>query len=133
FVLLLLPLAIYQAATPELYFSFVGRYGGGTGVDLDVLHRPQSVLNARLVSERWPVYRSFFEPSFLFDRAETHVMSSTYTSGVFLRAMKVLIPLGTYHILRNRRTPFTMLLIAVCLSAPLAASLIPEKHAIDRA
>jgi hypothetical protein len=60
-------------------------------------------------------------------------MSSTYSSGVFLKAMKVLIPLGVYHILRNRRTPFTLLLLAVMLAAPVAASLIPEKYAIDRA
>ena len=132
FLLVVLPLALYLVAVPEVYAGFVGRYGG-TNVDLDVLHHPRAVFRTHLVTERWPIYRSFFEPPFLFDRAETHVMSSTYTTGVFLRAMKVLIPLGTYHILRNRRTPFTMLLIAVCLSAPLAASLIPEKHAIDRA
>ena len=85
------------------------------------------------MAQRWATYRSFFEWSFLFDRAETHVMSSTYTTGVFLKAMKVLIPLGAYHILRNRRTPFTVLLLAAFFSAPLAASLVPEKHAIDRA
>ena len=40
---------------------------------------------------------------FLFERAETHVMSSTYQTGIFLKAMKVLIPLGLWHILRNRQ------------------------------
>jgi 4-amino-4-deoxy-L-arabinose transferase-like glycosyltransferase len=132
FILLLPPLAIYQVAVPELYASFVGRYGG-TNVDLDVLHHPRAVFSAHLIAERWPIYRSFFEWSFLFDRAETHVMSSTYTTGVFLKAMTVLIPAGAWHILRNRRTPFTMLLLATFLTAPLAASLIPEKYAIDRA
>src|SRR5205823_6078630 len=63
----------------------------------------------------------------------THVMSSTYTTGVLLKVMKVLIPIGTYHILRNRRTPFTVLLLAGFFAAPLAASLVPEPHAIDRA
>src|SRR5262249_47132562 len=53
FILLLLPLAIYQFAVPELYRSFVARYGG-TNVDLDVLHRPGAVFNARLIAERWP-------------------------------------------------------------------------------
>ena len=86
-----------------------------------------------IMAQRWATYRSFFEWSFLFDRAETHVMSSTYTTGVFLKAMKVLIPIGAYQILRNRRTPFTLLLLAAFLAAPLAASLVPEKHAIDRA
>ena len=132
FALLVLPLALYLVAMPEVYAAFVTRYGG-TNVDLDVLHHPRGVFSAHFIADRWPIYRSFFERSFLFEKAETHVMSSTYTTGVFLRAMKVLIPIGAYHILRNRRTPFTMLLLAVFLSAPLAASLVPEKYAIDRA
>jgi hypothetical protein len=102
-------------------------------VDLDVMHHPGAVFSAHLVAARWPIYRSFFEWGFLFERAEAHVMSTTYTTGVFLRAMKVLIPLGIVQILTNRRTPFTLLLLAVFLSAPIAASLIPEKYAIDRA
>jgi hypothetical protein len=132
FALLVLPLAIYLIAVPQVYAGFVARYGG-TNVDLDVLHHPGAVFSTDLVAERWPIYRSFFEWRFLFEHAETHVMSSTYTSGVFLKAMKVLIPLGVYHILRNRRTPFTLLLLAVLLVSPVAASLIPEKYAIDRA
>ena len=132
FFLLVLPLALYLVAMPEVYAGFVTRYGG-TSVNLDVLHNPGGVLSAHFVADRWPIYRSFFERPFLFERAETHVMSSTYTTGVFLKAMKILIPVGIYHILRNRRSVYTLLLLAVFLSAPLAASLIPEKYAIDRA
>ena len=132
FLLLVLPIVLYLAARPDVYAGFVGRYGG-TSVDLDVLHHPGAVFGTHLIVERWPIYRSFFEPTFLFERAETHVMSSTYSTGVFLKAMKVLVPLGVYHILRNRRTSFTTLLLATCLASPLAASLIPEKYAIDRA
>ena len=132
FVVAVLPLAVYLVAVPQVYAGFVARYGG-TSVDLDVLHHPRAVFSAHLVAERWPIYRSFFERSFLFERAETHVMSSTYTTGVFLKALKVLIPLGLWQILVNRRTPFTLLLLAVLLVSPVAASLIPEKYAIDRA
>jgi 4-amino-4-deoxy-L-arabinose transferase-like glycosyltransferase len=132
FMLAVLPLAIYLVAVPQVYAGFVARYGG-TNVDLDVLHHPRAVFSTHLIAERWPIYRSFFERSFLFERAETHVMSSTYTTGVFLKAMKVLIPLGIFHIVVNRRTPFTLLLLATFLASPLAASLIPEKYAIDRA
>jgi 4-amino-4-deoxy-L-arabinose transferase-like glycosyltransferase len=132
FFVLVLPLALYLVAMPEVYAGFVARYGG-TSVNLDVLHNPGGVLSAHFVADRWPIYRSFFERPFLFERAETHVMSSTYTTGVFLKAMEILIPLGIYHTLRNRRSVYTLLLLAVFLSAPLAASLIPEKYAIDRA
>ncbi|MGH9142412.1 MAG: glycosyltransferase family 39 protein [Vicinamibacterales bacterium] len=130
FILLVLPLASYLLAVPEVYAGFTERYGGA---NLDVVHHPGGLFDLAIMAQRWATYRSFFEPSFLFDRAETHVMSSTYTTGVFLKAMKVLIPIGIYHILVNRRTRFTLLLLATFLAAPIAASLIPEPHAIDRA
>ena len=116
FVLLALPLALYIVATPQVYAGYAGRYGGSVDV-----------------ADRWPIYRSFFEWRFLFELAETHLLSSTYMTGIFLKAMAILLPVGIYHILRNRRTPFTLLLLVVFFSAPLAASLIPEKYAIDRA
>jgi 4-amino-4-deoxy-L-arabinose transferase-like glycosyltransferase len=130
FILLVLPLATYLVAVPEVYVGLTERYGGA---NVDVLNHPRSLFDVDIMVQRWATYRSFFESSFLFDRAETHVMSSTYTTGVFLKVMKVLMPLGAYHILRNRRTPFTLLLLAGFFSAPLAASLIPEKYAVDRA
>jgi hypothetical protein len=130
FVLLLLPLATYLVAMPEVYAGFSARYGGA---NIDILHHTRAVFSVGLLAQRWATFRSFFEWSFLFDHAVTHVLSSTYTTGIFLKAMTVLIPIGAYHILRNRRTPFTLLLLAAFLSAPLAASLVPETHAIDRA
>jgi 4-amino-4-deoxy-L-arabinose transferase-like glycosyltransferase len=121
FILMVLPLAIYLVAMPEVYAGFAGRYGG------------QGAFSATLIADRWPIYRSFFEWRFLFEHADTQLASSTLMSGVFLKAMAILLPLGIYHILRNRRTPFTVLLLVVFFSAPLAASLIPETHAIYRA
>ncbi len=130
FILLVLPLASYLAAVPAVYAGFTQRYGGA---NVDVVHHPSDLFAVKIMAQRWATYRSFFEWSFLFERAETHAMSSTYTTGVFLKVMKVLIPIGVYQILRNRRTRFTLLLLAAFVTAPLAASLIPEPHAIDRA
>jgi hypothetical protein len=130
FVLLVLPLASYLVAVPEVYAGFTERYGGA---NVDVVNNPRDLFRFDIMAQRWATYRSFFEWTFLFDHAETHVMSSTYRTGVFLKAMKVLIPVGIYHILRNRRSAFTLLLLAAFLAAPLAASLVPEKYAIDRA
>ena len=130
FALLLVPAAMYLLAVPQVYVGFTERYGGA---NVDVLHDPRAMFGLGIMARRWQVYRSFFEWRFLFEKAETHVMSSTYTTGVFLKAMKVLIPLGAYHILRNRLTTLTGLLLAAFFSAPFAASLIPENYAIDRA
>jgi hypothetical protein len=126
----MLPLAAWLVAVPEVYTGFAHRY---QPAGVDVLHQPLSGFRTGLMEQRWAIYRSFFEWPFLFDRAESHVMSSTYTTGIFLKAMGVLIPIGAYHILRNRRTPDTVLILVVFLSAPLAASLINEPHTIDRA
>jgi hypothetical protein len=132
FILPVIPLALYLLSMPEVYAGFVGRYAKAT-VNVDVVQHPLALFSARLVDEWWPTYRSFFEPRFLFEHAETHLLSSTYTTGIFMKAMQFLLPLGVFHIARNRRTPFTLLLLAVFFSAPLAASMIPEKYAIDRA
>jgi 4-amino-4-deoxy-L-arabinose transferase-like glycosyltransferase len=130
FIVPLLPLATYLVAMPQVYAGFTQRYGGA---NLDVVNHPRDLFLGDIMAQRWATYRSFFDWSFLFNRAETHVMSSTYTTGVFLKAMKVLIPLGAYQIVRNRRTRFTLLLLAAFFAAPFAASLVPEKQAIDRA
>jgi hypothetical protein len=130
FVLMALPLAIWLVAVPEVYAGFAGRYRD-TGAD--VVHSPLGFFQLKLMKERWAVYSSFFKWSFLFDRAEGHVISSTYGTGVFLKGMTVLLPVGIYHAVRNKRTVFTMLVLAVFLCAPLAASLVNERYTIDRA
>jgi 4-amino-4-deoxy-L-arabinose transferase-like glycosyltransferase len=130
FLLLALPLAIWLVAVPEVYAGFAGRYRD-TGAD--VVRSPLGFFQLKLMKERWSVYSSFFNWSFLFDRAGGHAISTTYSTGVFLKAMAVLLPLGVYHAMRNRRTVFTMLVLAVFLCAPLAASLVNERYTIDRA
>ncbi len=56
-----------------------------------------------------------------------------YGTGVFLKGMTVLLPVGIYHAVRNKRSVFTMLVLAVFLCAPLAASLVNERYTIGRA
>src|SRR6185369_3570231 len=89
FAVMLVPAATYLLAVPQLYAGFSARYGGA---NVDVLHDPRAMFEFDIMAKRWAVYRSFFEWRFLFEKAETHVMSSTYTSGIFLKVMKVLIP-----------------------------------------
>jgi 4-amino-4-deoxy-L-arabinose transferase-like glycosyltransferase len=130
FVVWLLPAALWLMRYPEIYGGMTHRYGGA---HLDVLHDGWSMLAGDALKQRWRIHRSFFEWRYLFDRAESNIMSSTYTTGVFLKAMAVLIPIGLYQMLRNRRTGLSLAIVAVFLSAPTAASLIPEPYATDRA
>jgi hypothetical protein len=130
FVVVVLPLAAWHAAMPEVYTGFAQRYGGA---GLDVAHHPTAFFQTAVLKQRWSVFRSFFNWSFLFSLAETNVQRSTYLSGIFLKPMEVLLPLGIYHLLRNRRSAFTVLILAAFVCAPLAASLIPEPYTIERA
>jgi 4-amino-4-deoxy-L-arabinose transferase-like glycosyltransferase len=70
------------------------------------------------------VYWTFFNPSFLFLSGDSSLQNSTRQAGVFLLPLAVFIPAGMCHILANRRTPLTLLLIAGFLSAPFAAVLL---------
>jgi 4-amino-4-deoxy-L-arabinose transferase-like glycosyltransferase len=130
FLVLMLPLAAWHVARPEIYRGFVQRYGGA---GLDVVHQPPAFFEGVFLRQRWSVFRSFFSWSFLFALAETNVQRSTYLSGIFLKPMEVFLPLGIYHMLRNCRSVLTVLILAAFVSAPLAASLIPERYTIERA
>lgn len=123
----LLPLAAWLYAYPEMYAGMAGRYRL-----LDVFGRPASTFDTSVVIDRAGVLLRFFNPSFLFDVAESNVMSSTYTTGVFLKAVAGLMIIGTLELIRHRTLRHALVLV-LFVTAPLAASLIIEPYAIDRA
>jgi 4-amino-4-deoxy-L-arabinose transferase-like glycosyltransferase len=126
FLLCLLPLVVWLWRFPDFLRTFVVRYVGR-------VERAPVILLEDGLSTRLRVFVSFFEPSYLFDVATSSVMSSTYTTGVFLAATQVLMVAGLYHMLANRRTLPVLLPLAGFLTAPMAASLVDEKYATDRA
>lgn len=126
FLLCLLPLGVWLWRYPEFLRTFLVRYGGRVGGD------PWLVLTDGIAT-RARVFASFFEPSYLFQVAESSVMSSTYTTGIFLAGAQVLIAVGLYHMLRNRRGWPVGLVLVGFLTAPFAASLVDERYATDRA
>jgi hypothetical protein len=129
FLVCLSPWIVWLATHPEVLATFTTRYRDSR---FSSLATSEGVLLQALMT-RLRVYASFYEPAFLFDVARASVMSSTYTTGVFLAGMKVLMALGAYHMLRNRRSAGVYLVLIAFLLAPAAASLIDEKYAIDRA
>ena len=129
FLACLLPLAAWLIAHPEMYAGLAGRY---RQYNLDIVGRTSSAFDPSLLIDRAKVFVRFFEPSFLFNVAESNVMSSTYTTGIFLKAVAVLMVVGLIELLRRRQIK-DGLLLALFVTAPLAASLIIEPYAIDRA
>jgi 4-amino-4-deoxy-L-arabinose transferase-like glycosyltransferase len=84
------------------------------------------------LTERVTVYWNFFNPSYLFLTGGLNLMNSTRRVGVFLLPFAVFIPLGLKAIATSDRTTINTLLLIGFLSAPVAASLVPELYAVDR-
>ena len=125
-LIFLLPLAMWMWRHPEFLRTFIDRYlGRGANAAELVL--------AEGMFTRVRVYASFFEPSYLFEVAQSSVMSSTYTTGIFLAGVQILMAAGAYHMLRNRRGWPVALVLLGFLTAPAAASLVDERYATDRA
>lgn len=86
------------------------------------------------VAERVTLYWSFFNPAFLFlIGGFTQLTNTTRVTGVFLVPFIVLIPLGIIHILTNRRSALSMVVLLGFALAPTAAVLtVNEPYAIGR-
>ena len=81
---------------------------------------------------RLDLYWHFLSPSFLFFNGGSEQMFTTRTTGVFLLPLLLLIPYGIYRALRSG-SPIDHVLLLGFLSAPLAAILLDEPFAINRA
>lgn len=81
---------------------------------------------------RIDLYWDFLSPSYLFFNGGSEQMFTTRTTGVFLVPMLLLLPYGIYRCLRSR-SPMGHVLFLGFLSAPLAAILLDEPFAINRA
>ena len=125
-LLCLLPLALWLWRYPDFLRTFLVRYVGR------VEDAPRLLFTDGL-PKHLRTFVSFFEPSYLFEVAESSVMSSTYTTGIFLAGAQVLMAVGLYHMLRNRRTWPVCLVLLAFFTAPAAACLVDERYATDRA
>ena len=131
FILPVLPLATYLVAVPQVYAGFTQRYGGAS---LEHHSPPARSVQPRDHGATVGDVSQFLSVVLLVRarrdaRHELDLHDRCLSEG----HEEILMPIGAYQILRNRRTPFTLLLLATFFAAPLSASLIPEPHAIDRA
>jgi 4-amino-4-deoxy-L-arabinose transferase-like glycosyltransferase len=129
FATAVLPLVAWLIAHPEMYAGLAGRY---RQYSVDVVGAPGGLVDPQMLRQRLEVYGLFFDPWFLFDVAESNVISSTYRSGVFLKGMAVFGFIGLIAIARARLREWRLVLLLLVL-APLPACLIVEPYAIDRA
>jgi 4-amino-4-deoxy-L-arabinose transferase-like glycosyltransferase len=113
--------------------DFQGRYGLHPSTSgLDPLQTLRAAVNSRTVADRSNLYYNFFSPGFLFVSGGNNVTNSTREAGVFLFPFAVFLAAGCYDVL-TRRAPEKALILLGVLTAPLAACIVPENYAIDRA
>ena len=124
FAAMLVPLAIWLPAHPAAFYGALSRYNFARQMELGF---------GVNLGNHLAVFARFFDPVYLFARDRGAVTSSTGRAGVFALAMAALVPLGIYQIVRRRRTPAMLFVLAGFFAAPIAATFVNEPYTTDRA
>ncbi len=133
FVPWLVPFAVWLARHPSAYGATVEKYGLYDPKNMDAVQGFRSFISYESVSARLSDFWNFYNPSFLFFGSGTKLMFSTNRVGVFLLPVGVFLLLGIADAWRQRRSSINMVLLIGFFTAPLAALIIAEEHAIFRA
>lgn len=131
--LLLVP--AFLVSQPTVLADFQARYrigGGAPASSLNVVGQFLDIVNSRTVAERLNLYHDFFSPGFLFISGGSNIANSTRQAGVYLLPIAVFLLAGAYDAV-TRPTREKALILAGFLTAPLAALIVVENYAIDRA
>lgn len=129
-LLLLVP---FLAAHPEILADYQARYQlVGSGTPMDPFQLLRASINSRTLTERTNIYHNFFSPGFLFVSGGSNLTNSTREAGVFLASFAVFMLAGAYDVL-TRTTKEKALIAVSFLVAPMAACVVLENYAIDRA
>ncbi|MGH9142553.1 MAG: glycosyltransferase family 39 protein [Vicinamibacterales bacterium] len=133
FVAWLIPFVVWIARHPNVYQATVEKYGLYDPKNMDAVQGFRSFISYESVSARLSDFWNFYNPAFLFFGSGTKLMFSTNRVGVFLLPVAVFLLIGVAAAWRNRRSSIDMILLAGFATAPLAALIVAEEHAIFRA
>jgi 4-amino-4-deoxy-L-arabinose transferase-like glycosyltransferase len=128
----LVPFLVWLGRHPAAYAATIDKYGLYDAHQLNAAQGLRSIVGFTSVSQRLSQYWNFYNPSFLFFGSGTKVMFSTNLAGVFLLPLALFLAVGIHRALRER-TPIDLVLVIGFLTAPLAALIVEEEHAIFRA
>jgi len=132
FAAFMLPFLFWLARHPSAYLATVEKYGLYDTRSMDAVQGLRSFISYESVSSRLSDYWNFYNPSFLFFGSGTKLMFSTSRAGVFLLPVAVFLVIGIIYAWR-RRGDLDAVCIAGFFTAPLAALVVSEDHAIFRA
>jgi 4-amino-4-deoxy-L-arabinose transferase-like glycosyltransferase len=128
FCIPLLLVVVWRIRYPEVFSGTAYRYAvTRSGLVISMLR----LLNYNVVQEYASLYWNFHNPAFLFFVGSPNFQSSTRAAGVYTLPMIVFLVAGFYAVARER-TPFSWLLVAGFVTAPIPAVFVEEPMAIYR-
>ena len=129
----LIPFLVWIARHPTAYRATVEKYGLYDPQNMDAVQGFRSFISYESVSARLSDFWNFYNPSFLFFGSGTKLMFSTNRAGVFLLPVAVFLLIGIVDAWKHRRSSLNLILLIGFATAPLAALIVSEEHAIFRA
>jgi 4-amino-4-deoxy-L-arabinose transferase-like glycosyltransferase len=116
---------------PEMWRDIAGRYRIYDARHLSPPGLPRPFTFDTL-HERVSVYWDYFNPAYLFFSGGSNLSMATRRVGVFLLPISVFLACGLYECWRRRSGVVGGLLVAGLAIAPLPATLVDERYAIQR-
>jgi hypothetical protein len=116
----------------DMWRDTAGRYRIYDARHLPAMQGLPDFLSRTSIQERVSVYWDYFNPAFLFFSGGSNLSTATRKAGVFLLPMSVFLACGMYRLWRGRDTAMRTVLIAALAAAPLPATLVNERYAIQR-
>jgi 4-amino-4-deoxy-L-arabinose transferase-like glycosyltransferase len=126
FVLPVLLLVPWLAAHPGQYADQIRMYSIYDSARLNAVGGAFELLRWDALLKRWDIYYNFFNPSFLFFSGGSSLLNATTRAGVFLLPLAILLPLGIFRIVSDRRTVFNIVVLAALACAPLPSVLVAD-------
>jgi hypothetical protein len=118
---------------PQVVANTFFRYKVTSGLFLNTFGSVGQFVDYRVVLQALSTYWSYFNPAYLFFSGGSNLMNSTRMAGVFLLPFAALLAAGIRRAWATRTDPGSSLALIGFLVAPLAAILVVERYAIDRA
>jgi Dolichyl-phosphate-mannose-protein mannosyltransferase len=132
FAVPLLLLVPWLSSHPEMLADTIGRYKVYEARQLSPLQGVKDFLNYNNVQERISVYWDYFNPAYLFFSGGSNLTHATRRAGVFLLPVSVLLVCGIVDLCRRPRSAISVVLLAGLALAPLPATLVDERYAVQR-
>jgi 4-amino-4-deoxy-L-arabinose transferase-like glycosyltransferase len=131
FAVPLLAFVPWLSSHSDMWHDTVGRYKV-YDPRLSPLQGAKDLLAYNSVQERISVYWDYFNPAFLFFSGGSNLTHGTRLAGVFLLPVAVFLVAGVYELCQQRPRIVGMVLLAGLAIAPIPATLVDERYAIQR-